>query len=595
MIGRRALHLFPAGRLSLEVVRQLTAIYPAMNYHDSSYFSDTFEVMMETHPKGKHARVLLSSVFGPYAQDDEFGSRAINPMELYHNQVTRAQGAFSPRIFHRSWGIMMIQENISAPCTVLDFPTRDSFALELTSHHYDVVGISSIIVNVGKVREMCRMVRELSPQSKIVVGGHVAAIPGLSHMIDADYIVRGEGISWMREYLGESPDAPIKHPRILSGFNFRVMGRKVNEKPEDAAVTIIPSVGCPMGCNFCTTSSFFGGKGKFTNFYDTGRELFDIMNEMERNTGTRFFFIMDENFLLNRQRAMDLLTLMKEHGKSWAFYVFASANAIRKYTMSELVELGVTWIWMGLESKRSSYAKLEGADTLKLARELREHGIKLLGSTIIGLEHHTPENIHQEVEEAIAHETEFHQFMLYTPIPGTPLHQEMLQRGRMLDDTELADIHGQHKFNFRHNAISRDESKRFLDWAFSRDFELNGPSLYRVCRTMLQGWRRYRNHPDLRIRVRFEREAQQLKISYTAALWAMEHQLKRTNARVSDRIHELRSEIETEFGTLTRLVSRLAGPVLLWTSRREERQLEKGKVYEPSLIIERRNWAGVHE
>ena len=52
---------------------------------------------MAKHPKGIRARILLSSVFGPYAQDDEFGSRAINPMELYHNQVTRAQGAYSLR------------------------------------------------------------------------------------------------------------------------------------------------------------------------------------------------------------------------------------------------------------------------------------------------------------------------------------------------------------------------------------------------------------------------------------------------------------------------------------------------------------------
>ncbi len=118
---------------------------------------------MNTHPKGPRARVLLTSVFGPYAQDDEFGSRSINPMELYHNQVTRAQGSFSLRMFHRSWGIMMIQHNISAPCTVLDFPTRKRFARELKAQQYDVVGISSIIVNLGKVKEMCRMVRELSP------------------------------------------------------------------------------------------------------------------------------------------------------------------------------------------------------------------------------------------------------------------------------------------------------------------------------------------------------------------------------------------------------------------------------------------------
>ena len=32
-----------------------------------------------------------------------------------------------------------------------------------------------------------------------------------------------------------------------------------------------------MGCNFCTTSEFFGGKGKVVNFFDSGRELFDVI------------------------------------------------------------------------------------------------------------------------------------------------------------------------------------------------------------------------------------------------------------------------------------------------------------------------------
>ena len=133
----------------------------------------------EKHPKGSQARILLSAVFGPYAQDDEFGSRSINPMELYHNQVTRAQGGFSLRMFHRSWGIMMIQANISAPCAVLDFPMGDDFARQLKNNQFDVVGITGIIVNVAKVREMCRMTRQLSPRSVIIVGGHVAAIPGI--------------------------------------------------------------------------------------------------------------------------------------------------------------------------------------------------------------------------------------------------------------------------------------------------------------------------------------------------------------------------------------------------------------------------------
>jgi radical SAM superfamily enzyme YgiQ (UPF0313 family) len=545
---------------------------------------------MEVHPKKNCARVLLSSVFGPYAQNDEFGSRSINPMELYHNQVTRAQGSFSLRMFHRSWGIMLIQANISAPCTVLDFPTRKAFARELTSHHYDIVGISSIIVNVGKVREMCRMVRKLSPDSVIVVGGHVAALPNLETMIDADHIVRGEGVAWMRRFLGEDEHAPIHHPAIVSGLQTRIMGLRLPERRGGTAATIIPSVGCPMGCNFCTTSAFFGGKGKFINFYKTGDELFEVMCAIESELKVDSFFVMDENFLLYRARAMRLLERMKQAGKSWALSVFSSANALRKYTMKELVELGVSWIWMGLESPAATYGKLAGTDISQLTRELRQHGIRVQGSTIIGMEHHTPENIRTEIEAAISYQTDFHQFMLYTPIPGTPLYAEMADQGRLLSNVPLADIHGQYKFNFRHAAISRENSKHFLDWAFWRDFERNGPSLYRMCQTMLQGWRRYKDDPDPRVRERFAREGRKLSSGYNAALWVMEREFHKINRSVSEQIHHLRREVEKEFPAVARLTAALLGPFLLWSARREEKRLASGHTYEPPTFIERRNW-----
>jgi hypothetical protein len=67
------------------------------------------------------------------------------------------------------------------------------------------------------------------------------------------------------------------------------------------------------------------------------------------------------------------------------------------------------------------------------------------------------------------------------------------------------------QIQFQHGAISRDDSKRFLDWAFWRDFERNGPSLYRMCQTMLQGWQRYKDHPDPRVRERFTREVKKIR------------------------------------------------------------------------------------
>jgi hypothetical protein len=315
------------------------------------------------------------------------------------------------------------------------------------------------------------------------------------------------------------------------------------------------------------------------------------MASMEARLGVQSFFMMDENFLLHKRRAMELLERMKAASKSWALYVFSSANAIGQYTMRELVELGVSWVWMGLESPRSQYVKLKGADTLALTAELRQHGIKLLGSTIIGLEHHTPENIEAEIEHAVAHDTDFHQFMLYTPVPGTPLFAEMTQQGRMLEDTELADIHGQHRFNFQHAAISREQSKQFLDWAFRRDFERNGPSIYRICRTTLNGWRRYHDDADPRVRARFAWEARALGDGYAASLWAMEKHLRRSNPAVAERIHALRQELGQEFGWMSRLASLALGPVLLWSARREAKRLAAGQTYEPETIVERRNWS----
>nr|MCU0555571.1 cobalamin-dependent protein [Syntrophales bacterium] len=278
------------------------------------------------HPKGSRARVLLASVFGPYAQDDEYGSRRINPMELYQNQVTRSQGAFSLRMFHPSFALRMLQANIDAPCTVLDYPTLEDFTREIRDRDYDVVGISSIVPNTGKVKKMCEIIRAHRPGAVIVVGGHIASREDLDRLVDADHIVRGDGIAWLRRFLGEDDRAPVRHPMVYSGFGARILGVNLPQSPGRTAAILIPSVGCPVGCNFCSTSALFGGKGKSLNFYETGDELFSVMCQIEEKLRVRSFFVLDENFLLHRKRTLRLLELMEANGKSWALNVFSSAR-----------------------------------------------------------------------------------------------------------------------------------------------------------------------------------------------------------------------------------------------------------------------------
>ena len=547
-----------------------------------------------THPLGSRARVLLTSVFGPYAQDDAYGSRVINPMELYHNQVTRVQGPFSLRMFHRSWGLMLIQANIQAPCTLLDFPTRDRFIQELHGHSYDVIGISGIMPNTLKVKEMCDLIRRYQPSATIVVGGHIANAPDLGDRIDADHIVKGEGVCWFRTFLGEDETRAISHPQILSGFGTRSLGIDLKVKPEDMAAALIPSVGCPLGCNFCSTSAMFGGKGKFVNFYETGDELFQVMCDLEKAMKVQSFFVMDENFLLHRRRALRLLELMEEHDKSWSLYVFSSANALRSYSIDQLVSMGVSWVWMGLEGKNSQYSKLDGTDTQGLVRELQTHGIRVLGSTIIGLEEHTPDNIDEVIDYAVRHDTDFHQFMLYTPVPGTPLHGEMSAQGRLKDEEECpaADAHGQYVFKHRHRHIHDGLESELIVRAFLRDYRVNGPSIARVVRTTLEGWRRHKADADPRIRRRFARESGDLATTYSPVIWAMKQYYLRTpamRAKMSQLLHDL----HREFGLKSRLAATTIGPYVWWKSRQEERRLATGWTHEPPTFYEQNRAATV--
>jgi len=133
-------------------------------------------------------------------------------------------------------------------------------------------------------------------------------------------------------------------------------------------------------------------------------------------------------------------------------------------------------------------------------------------------------------------------------------------------------------------------SKRWLDWAFRRDYEKNGPSIYRLAKTMMEGWKLYHNDPDPRVRRRFQRNGRDLRRSYGAALFAMEKYLRATNAEVSGKIRDLRKDMEHEFGSLTRWIDRVAGPVLLWSARRDARKHPRGKTIEPMTFFERRNW-----
>jgi radical SAM superfamily enzyme YgiQ (UPF0313 family) len=402
-------------------------------------------------------------------------------MELYHNQITREQGLFSIRVHHNSFGLYFLAENVDIPATVLDFPNEQQFIREI-GKGYDYVGISFITSNFSKAKRMGELVRQHAPGSQIILGGHGTRIPDIENLVECDHLCRGEGIRWLRELLGEDPHRPIKHPLIPASFNNRIVGVPLNR----AGGLIVPGVGCPNACRFCATSDFFDKT--YTPYFDTGQELFDICLEYEEQMGIDEFFIMDENFLKRPQRARELLSLMEQHDKLYRFSIFSSAETIQELGTEFLARLGVYMVWIGVESKQYVFEKNRGIDLEAMIRDLRDHGISVLASGILFMEHHNKANIWEDIEYLVNLKSDLVQFMQLGPMPTTQLYLDYKTQGVLSEDIPYKEWHGQYRIWFHHPAFSREESEHYLRDAFKYDYDAQGSSLLRMCDTLIRGY-----------------------------------------------------------------------------------------------------------
>ncbi|MFZ2960648.1 MAG: cobalamin-dependent protein [Candidatus Ozemobacteraceae bacterium] len=422
-------------------------------------------------------KLLLTSVFKPFSVDDAYGVKE-NVCELMHNQVTRRQGVFSVRSHNRSFGLTFMAENMQVPTTVLDFPTQEDFVRELNTGDYSHVGISFIVPNFDKAKRMAELVRRHAPRASIFLGGHGATIPDLKNLVPCDDICRGEGVRWLREKFAEPVDAPLQHPAMEVDCYRRLMGIPV---PHNKAV-LIPGVGCLNKCSFCCTSHFFDG---YTSFFRGGEDLFAHMERIADRLKTREFFVLDENFLDDRPKVELLAALMESRNRPFLLEIFSSLRIVAAYDPMFLLKLGVRFVWIGVESRQELFDKVKGIDARQVIARLRRHGISVLASTILFLDHHDEKGLREDVDYTLSLDPDFVQFMELSPLPGTRTYREMQESGRICQDVPWREWHGQDRIWFKHPHYSRDLSRKVLEEAFDRDFQELGPSLLRIAETRI--------------------------------------------------------------------------------------------------------------
>jgi hypothetical protein len=495
--------------------------------------------------------------------------------ELLYGQVTKSQGIFSPRATHIHYALDYIANNLEIPTVVLHYPSRRQLIRELKKG-YDFVGISFILATFHRAKEAVSLIRKYSPRSKIILGGYGTVLDDEALKQYGDYICREEGVQYMRRLLGE-PEIPMpyKHPLIESRL-------KIMSVPFSNTGLIFAGLGCPNGCDFCCTSHFF--KRRHIKLLPEGRDIYDVIERYLGMDPDMVFTVIDEDFLLDKKRAMEFRDCVLAGGKPVSIFVFSSVRAISQYTVQEILEMGIDGVWIGYEGTRSGYGKQSGKPVHELIRELQENGILALTSMIVGFDYQSPEVIAGELAGLMDLRPELAQFLIYSPPPGTPFYDRVMSQGLMrrkyVEDVDKRWHDGcGFKSIVKHPTMSSSEIEGMQRWCFEQDFQRLGPSIYRIIDTRYMGYKKLRGSSSDFLRKKAADLAKDIRKAYPVFLVG---RLLGPNGRVRSWIKELQYKVRAELGPPTlaeRLISLGALGAAAWTAL----QLRLGIFQHPRL------------
>jgi radical SAM superfamily enzyme YgiQ (UPF0313 family) len=532
-------------------------------------------------------KVLLTSVCRPIGA--KHGDAPSVGYELLYGQVTRAQGLFSPRAVHVQFALDYIAENLDAPTVVLQYPSKRELIRELRKG-YDYVGVCFVMAVTHKMKETVALIRKYAPQTKIILGGYGTVLKDEVLKPYADYICREEGVAYMRRLLGEPEiSMPYKHPLLVSSL--KVFGQKVS-----STGMIFAGLGCPNGCDFCCTSHFFSRK--HIKLLPEGKDIFTVMERYLDTDANMVFSILDEDFLLNKKRAMEFRDCVLKSGRTLSIFVFSSIKAISQYTAEEILEMGIDGFWIGYEGTRSGYAKQQGRSVAEILTEFREHGITVLASMIVGFDYQTPKVVAEELDGLLQLKPALAQFLIYGPVPGTPFYERVIRENLLHDvytkDTELYYRRADgFTTMIKHPTLSPGEIEDLQRRCFEEDFQRLGPSIIRVLETRFLGYLKLKDSANPLLRKKAQHFAKDLREAYPVFLPG---RLLGPNAKARSWAGDLERRIHAELGRPSpgeSFKSALAVGAALWTGL----TLKLGLFQHPKLMrteyrIPAKRWAG---
>ncbi len=348
----------------------------------------------------------------------------------------------------------------------------EEIASILNKERPQIVGITSMYsIFYRDVIEIADLIKKISPQTKVVLGGNHASSywKHVLKSLSVDFVVIGEGEETFLE-LVQSLRSGRAYQHI-EGLGWRDSSGQIQKSPErpliknlddipfpevglidyskyisytnpfamrSPVISLITSRGCPGKCVYCTIKAVWGRSWR-------GRSPKNVVDEIElymRKYNVHEFAFLDDSASVDRKRWEGLCDeiILRKLNIKWTTPNGIAHWTLTKDILNKMKKAGCYRITFGIESGHPETRRFLGKPyPLEQARELIQHanriGLWTICTNIIGFPYENINSVRSTIKFAKKCGTDFAAFYLLMPQPTSEVYEYFKKEGLLNFDS----------------------------------------------------------------------------------------------------------------------------------------------------------------
>lgn len=322
-----------------------------------------------------------------------------------------------------------------------------TFEKAIEEYHPDVLVITGYITAVETMISFSQYAKDMDRNMKVIVGGVHAEINYEDFFVDTiDFIVHSDPIHTFEKLITyhfcKVKNNSIPGIAFYNGKEWQVNSRSVTNFKEisfpnrsyfekykhktkymqySPIAIIKTALSCPFQCNFCYCRLLNMG------IY-SGRTIQSVLEEI-RTIDAEYIWIVDDTFLLDRERIIDFIHEIKKHKLHKKFIAYSRVDFVanNEDIIRELAEIGFIELIIGMEAiedqKLEMLNKQSSSDeNVQVVEILRRYGIRLTALFIVAIDF-TLKDFWRLRKWIRTIDLDCYAVSIFTPLKGTALYK----------------------------------------------------------------------------------------------------------------------------------------------------------------------------